>query len=79
VPANWRPFQPAEGIISEGGRNSYIASWAGYALRQDGVTAADLPGLLALENNRVCRPPLDSRELEAIARSIGRYEVRHGR
>ena len=59
--------------IPEGCRNKTLASQAGH-MRQIGMTPAEItPALLAVNTHR-CRPPLDAREVEQIARSIGRYD-----
>ncbi len=71
-----QPAPDAAGIdeaIPKGCRNKTLASQAGH-MRQIGMTPAEIaPALLAI-NTRRCKPPLDTREVEQIARSIGRYD-----
>ncbi len=76
LPPNWRPFAPAQRVV-EGARNAYLASFAGWALRQ-GIPADELGRELDIENWRVCAPPLDAQEVERVADSIGRYERMNG-
>lgn len=76
LPPNWKPFEPAQRVV-EGARNGYLASFAGWAVRQ-GLSAAGLVDELDIENRRVCVPPLDDQEVQRIALSIGRYERRAG-
>jgi len=59
--------------IPAGRRNKTLASQAGH-MRQIGMSTEEiLPALLAINTAR-CRPPLDAKEVEKIARSIGRYD-----
>jgi len=59
--------------IPEGKRNSTLASLAG-SMRQKGMTQEEIEAALLKVNERRCEPPLDEREVSAIAHSIGRYE-----
>jgi Bifunctional DNA primase/polymerase, N-terminal/AAA domain/Primase C terminal 1 (PriCT-1) len=66
---NGRP--PVADDIPDGRRNVSLASLAG-SMRRRGMSAAEmLPALLAV--NRRCTPPLDRRDVERIAASVGRY------
>jgi P4 family phage/plasmid primase-like protien len=62
---------PAE--ISEGGRNCALTSTAG-KLRRTGLGPDEMLAALRQINVERCKPPLDDREVESIARSIGRKE-----
>jgi len=66
----WTGTLPA--VIKEGERNTLLASLAG-SLRRRGASEAAILAALRVENEGRCRPPLGSREVEAIARSICRY------
>ncbi|MEX1254100.1 MAG: AAA family ATPase [Dehalococcoidia bacterium] len=57
--------------IIEGARNDTLASLAG-SMRRRGATRREILAALTVMNER-CEPPLSERELEAIARSVGRY------
>lgn len=57
--------------VFEGGRNSYLTSRAG-ALRAAGASEDTISMELERFNQRDCVPPLDSKEVESIARSIGK-------
>lgn len=58
--------------ISEGSRNSFLASMAG-SFRKQGLSASTLEGELQLLNTRLCSPPLEGKEVENIAWSISTY------
>jgi len=62
----------ARDSVGSGERNHYLASYAGYLYRQ-GYDAREVAYYLHLENDAVCQPPLDGREVARVARSIGRY------
>ena len=62
-----------EGGISQGERNAALASLAG-SMRRRGMSYEAILAALREENERKCNPPLDAREVEAIARSISNYE-----
>ncbi len=59
--------------IPEGRRNDALASIAGH-LRGIGLDAPAIAAALQQVNAERCRPPLEAREVERIAASIGRYE-----
>ena len=59
--------------IPEGQRNSGLASIAGKARRM-GADEQQLDEIVRKANAEACHPPLPEREVEAIARSIARYE-----
>src|SRR5690606_35809293 len=68
-------FTPtSEGIkkIPEGQRNQTLASFAGVLRRQGLNEEAMLPVMIAY-NETLCDPPLDSKEVKQIVRSICRY------
>lgn len=58
--------------IPEGYRNKTLASIAGH-LRQIGLGAEEIKAALLATNSHRCHPPLDVKEIESIARSVGRY------
>lgn len=60
------------GEILDGGRNHALTSLAG-AMRRKGMGADEIAAALAVTNSKRCRPPLDEREVDAIAASVGRY------
>lgn len=62
------------GPIQSGGRNNYLASFAG-RLRRAGCSLSEVRAALAVVNRSRCTPPLDEREVRRIARSISRYPV----
>ena len=59
--------------ISEGHRNTILTRLAG-AMRHQGVSKDSILVALQLENQKRCVPPLDDKELAAIASSISRYK-----
>jgi len=61
-----------QGPIMTGTRNTYLTSRAG-TLRRQGLDEAQLESELQGINLAECNPPLESREVAAIARSIARY------
>jgi len=65
---------PEVGLLSEGMRNSGLASLAG-KLRRAGLSQTELESALLAANRSRCRPPLPEKEVLTIARSIGRYPV----
>lgn len=67
------PKSSGEKIIPEGRRNSTLASVAG-SLRRLGLSVSEIAATLLQANTERCRPPLPVREVEQIARSMGRYE-----
>lgn len=60
------------GAIPEGGRNSTLCSIAG-TLRRRGANEEAIVGALHAINEAQCKPPLDTSEVERIARSVARY------
>ena len=73
-----RPTPREERVISEGKRNSKLASLAG-AMRRQGLTQNALTDALLAINAAQCRPPLEEREVIEIARSIARYPSTTGK
>lgn len=61
----------ADAVI-EGGRNSALASLAG-TIRRRGIEEGLLFEMLRSANDRLCRPPLDEKEVQKIARSVAAY------
>lgn len=59
--------------INQGQRNVEITKIAG-ALRSKGLSEGAIYAALAIENQRICKPPLDDKELHQIAHSVGRYK-----
>jgi hypothetical protein len=66
-------FATARETISEGSRNSRLASLAGL-LRHAGYETNAIAAALVGVNDEICRPPLAHHEVHKIATSIGRYE-----
>jgi hypothetical protein len=62
--------------VSEGSRNQTLTSFAGY-LRYKGLSAKAIASVLETINQEICDPPLERREVRAIARSIGKYRTNH--
>lgn len=56
--------------IKSGTRNNTLASVAG-KLRRFGLSENAIYSALAIENQRICKPPLDDQEVHSIARSAG--------
>ncbi len=71
-------FEPSE-RVAEGGRNDYMARFAGYAIRVGIDDELELVELCLEHNAQVCVPPLDDREVKTTARSILRRHNRSGR
>lgn len=61
-------------IVSKGGRNNALASYAGY-FRFKGLNDTAIEKVLNTLNKTICRPPLDEDELATIAQSIGSYDA----
>lgn len=59
--------------IEEGSRNIVMTSIAG-TLRRRGLCYEAILAALSVENENRCNPPLESHELEIIAKSISRYK-----
>jgi hypothetical protein len=64
--------QSADGKAYEGGRNTYLTS-AGGKLRHEGKTKGQITITLLEENRLNCIPPLNDKEVQGIADSIGAY------
>jgi hypothetical protein len=64
--------QNTNGKTHEGERNNYLASLAG-KLRHEGKTKGQITITLLEENRLNCIPPLDDKEVQRIADSIGAY------
>jgi hypothetical protein len=64
---------PVPERILAGARNETLTRYAG-ALRRYGLDEEEIAATLLAINARRCEPPLEEREVRAIARSIGRYE-----
>jgi uncharacterized protein DUF3631/primase-like protein len=58
--------------VSEGNRNNFLTRQAG-RLRRLNLSPAALLATLTVINTERCSPPLDNKEVEEIARSVGRY------
>lgn len=71
IPAN-QPGVILPDSIDQGKRNVEITKIAG-ALRSKGLSEGAIYAALAIENQRICKPPLDDKELHLIAHSVGRY------
>lgn len=63
----------ADAYVS-GGRNSALTSLAGTMVRR-GMCLSAVESALLAENAHKCHPPLEEREVVAIARSVGRYDA----
>ncbi len=68
-------FRPSPTMVSEGGRNDYLARFTGYALRL-GYEGGELTHLVLDENQRICDPPCPVAEVVATVRSISRIHQR---
>lgn len=60
-------------VIKEGGRNNFLAQQAG-VYRAQGHEVEYIYALLLVDNSNFCDPPLDEREVERVAQSIGKKE-----
>ena len=58
--------------INQGTRNVELTKIAG-ALRSKGLSEGAIYAALNIENQRICTPPLDDKEIHQIAHSVGRY------
>lgn len=65
---------PIDEDVCEGGRNNYLASFAGRFVHM-GMDYEQILALLRVENERVCKPPLSLDEVERTAKSVSRYEA----
>lgn len=64
----------SEPTFAAGGRNAALASIAG-RMRRDGLSEQAIEAALQSTNAERCVPPLGEDEVQAIARSIGRYSA----
>lgn len=62
---------PLPGVVAEHARNETLTREAG-RLRRLGFDEAEILAALRAVNERRCRPPLDEREVESVARSIAK-------
>jgi hypothetical protein len=67
-----RPAPDVREAIVEGQRNQTLTSLAG-KLRRTGLGEAAIAAALLAVNDAQCDPPLDRREVEAIAESVSKY------
>lgn len=65
----------AAGPIERGSRNTALFKLACSLRGLAGLADPELYAALTAANKRRCRPPLDNREVEAIARSAAKYEA----
>lgn len=65
-------MMPADGSVSQGGRNDFLTKAAGYFLKHVGDEPALLE-ILNLVNSTKCSPPLIFSEVKNITRSVYRY------
>lgn len=61
------------GVIPFGRRNTKLTSLAG-SMRNQGMTGASILAALQVENEERCEEPLPENEVEAIARSVAKYD-----
>jgi len=74
-PAVAPPFGGAHlGLIAEGGRHRAITSYAA-SLRARGLQSYEIGQLVHAENQSVCQPPLETREVDAIIQWAGTQSV----
>ena len=62
-----------ENGILEGSRNNTLTSLAG-KMRQFGMGESEIFAALSISNQQRCKPPLPEAEIQAIAKSVCRYE-----
>jgi putative DNA primase/helicase len=67
------PAGPVGELISTGGRNKALTSYAG-TMRRRGASEAEILAALQVANAQRCQPPLEAREVEKIAASVAQYE-----
>jgi hypothetical protein len=60
-------------VVTEGGRNAFLASLAG-SMRRRGMSKEAIEAALLAENSAKCHPLLDDSEVKQIAKSISQYE-----
>lgn len=68
-----RQSEPLPKDITSGGRNNLLFR-EGCRLRRLGWSETEIAAALVVVNRERCQPPLESREVETIAHSCGRYE-----
>ncbi len=66
------PAPPVDDAIPNGERNSTLASLAG-SMRRRGMSEEEILAALLVVNERRCNPPLSDNEVNAIAKSVSRY------
>jgi hypothetical protein len=62
--------------IDQGKRNVELTKIAG-ALRDKGLSEGAIYAALQVENQRICKPPLDDKEVHLIAYSVSRYKPKN--
>jgi hypothetical protein len=72
-PSTSAPGSNGNNAITEGQRNASLASLAG-TMRRCGMSPGAVQAGLLVENTERCKPPLPEWEVQAIARSVARYE-----
>jgi hypothetical protein len=70
-----RTDNPEGSAIFEGSRNASLTSVAG-SLRKLGLGYDEILAALLNRNANACRPPLDEKEVEIIARSVSGYAIK---
>lgn len=70
-----RTDNPDGSAIFEGSRNASLTSFAG-TLRKAGAGYDTILAALVSRNREACRPPLDEKEVEIIARSVSGYAIK---
>ncbi len=68
-----KPLFSAASKVKEPGRSNYLTKIAG-SLRRQGFEEDEICEILVNVNSAKCEPPLDEKEVEAIAHSISRYD-----
>ena len=71
------PTVEAQATIPAGRRNAVLTTCAG-AMQRRGMSPDAILAALRVENASKCDPPLEEREVESIAQSVGRYEPASG-
>jgi putative DNA primase/helicase len=72
-PARKNTAAPMPDEIGEGSRDDMLTSLAG-SMRRRGMAESSILAALLSENEKRCNPPLSQRQVEKIARSIGKKE-----
>lgn len=73
IPATASGGLVVPGEIDQGMRNNELTRLAG-SMRRQGFSEGAIINAIAVENERICKPPLDKQEVFDIARSVGRYK-----